>query len=131
MIITGWPATTHCTTDCKVLEELSTRSLLATPEITEEKISQVLTYKGKKYSRPWKDMEEDEQEQILTNSLKLLKQDIEVCVPYVGVLAEQHEKSEPRVMRDFDKLMELIRMSASLHQRQRMHFEIIEVIDLS
>ena len=50
-IITGWPATTYCTTDCKVLEELSTRSLLATPEITEEKISQVLTYKGVKYSQ--------------------------------------------------------------------------------
>jgi len=123
VIITGWPATTYCTTDCKVLEELSTRSLLATPEITEEKISQVLTYKGKKYSRPWEEMEEDEQEQILTNSLNLLKEDIEVCVPYAGVLAEQYEKGEPRVMRDFDKLMELIRMSAFLHQRQRMHFE--------
>ena len=123
-IITGWPATTYCTTDCKVLEELSTRSLLATLEITEEKISQVLTYKGVKYSRPWEEMEEDEQEQILTNSLKLLKQDLEVCVPYAGVLAEQYEKSEPRVMRDFDKLMELIRMSAFLHQRQRPTFTL-------
>jgi len=124
VIITGWPATIFCTTDCKVLEELSTRSLLTTPEITEEKISQVLIYKGIKYSRPWEEMEEDEHERILTNSLKLLKEEIEVCVPYAGVLAEQYERSEPRVMRDFDKLMELIRMSAFLHQRQRPSFTL-------
>ena len=73
---------------------------------------------------PWEMMEEDEQEQTLTDSLKLLKENIEVCVPYAGALAEQDEKSEPRVMRDFDKLMELIRMSAFLHQKQSPSFTI-------
>jgi hypothetical protein len=123
VIICGWPATVFCTTDFKYLEELSTRSVLTTPEVTEEKIAQVLKFKGSQYSRPWKNTE-DEQERILKEALKALQSGKKVCVPYADELAEGYEKSEPRVMRDFDKLMELIRMSAFLHQKQRAFIEL-------
>jgi hypothetical protein len=43
---------------------------------------------------------------------------------YAEELAETYERNEPRVMRDFDKLMELIRMSAFLHQEQRVRFGV-------
>ena len=41
VIIKGWPATIFCTTDYRFLEELSTKSMLSTPEVTQEKIQQV------------------------------------------------------------------------------------------
>jgi len=124
VIIEGWPATIFCTTDFKFLEELSTRSLLTTPETTQEKIAEVLEYKGGKYSKPWVEMEVNADEDIFKNSLKLLRSHKEVCVPYADELAQRYTKTEPRVMRDFDKLMELIKMSAFLHQKQRPSFEI-------
>jgi len=123
VIICGWPATIFCTTDFKYLEELSTRSMLTTPEVSEDKIAQVLKYKGLQYSRPWENTM-DEHERILKEAIKVLRSDVSVCVPYASELAEGHDKSEPRVMRDFEKLMELIRMSAFLHQKQRISFEV-------
>ncbi|MBU7026194.1 MAG: hypothetical protein HXS48_04565 [Theionarchaea archaeon] len=124
VIIEGWPATVFCTTDFKFLEELSTRSLLTTPETSQEKIVAVLEYKGSKYSQPWVEMEVDVNEEIFTSALKLLRSPKEVCVPYADELAQRYSKSEPRAMRDFDKLMELIRISAFLHQKQRPSFEL-------
>jgi hypothetical protein len=53
VIIKGWPATIFCTTDHRYLEELSTRSMVATPEVSHEKIAEVLEYKGEKYAKPW------------------------------------------------------------------------------
>ena len=107
-----------------VLKELSTRSLLTTPETTQEKIAEVLEYKGKKYAKPWLEMGVDEDEEIFKNALKLLRSTEEVCVPYADELAQKYKKTEPRVMRDYDKLMELIKMSAFLHQKQRPAFEL-------
>jgi hypothetical protein len=123
VIIEGWPATLFCTTDYKFLEELSTRSMLTTPETTTEKIEQVLKYKGAQYKRPWEN-KEDEQEKIFKGAVKLLKSDVGICIPYAEELAEKYDKNEPRVMRDYDKLMELIRMSAFLHQGQRLSFTV-------
>jgi hypothetical protein len=123
VIIEGWPATLFCSTDYKFLEELSTRSMLTTPDISKEKIREVLAYKGRQYSRPWLNVE-DEQERLLKKAVDFLKTEVEVCVPYAEELAETYERNEPRVMRDFDKLMELIRMSAFLHQEQRIRFGV-------
>jgi hypothetical protein len=124
VIIEGWPSTIFCTTDHRYLEELSTRSLLTTPEATQEKIAHVLKYKGRIYSKPWEQIKKDQEEEVFKNAIKLLKSHSEVCIPYADVLAERYTKTEPRVMRDFDKLMELIKMSAFLHQRQRPSFEV-------
>ena len=124
VIIEGWPSTIFCTTDLRVLEELSTRSLLTTPESTQEKIGKVLEYKGKKYARPWEEMKLDAHEILFRNALKLLKTKKEVCIPYADELQKRQPTSEPRVMRDFDKLMELIRMSAFLHQYKRPSFKL-------
>lgn len=68
-----------------------------------------------KYKRPWESTE-DEQEKIFKGAVNLLKSDVGICIPYVEELADKYDKNEPRVMRDYDKLMELIRMSAFLHQ---------------
>ncbi len=125
VIIEGWPATVFCTADVRVLEELSTRSLLITPESSQEKIREVLEFKGSKYARPWEQMAEDREEKILKSALRLLREKREVCIPFADGLAERYTKVEPRVMRDFDKFMELIRMSAFLHQRQRPSFELV------
>jgi hypothetical protein len=124
VIICGWPATLFCTTNFTYLEELSTRSMLTTPEVTEAKIAEVLKYKGLQYSRPWL-CKEDEPEKLLKEALKTLKSGVNVCVPYADELALLYERNEPRVMRDFEKLMELIRMSAFLHQKQREFFEVV------
>jgi hypothetical protein len=124
VIIEGWPATIFCTTDHRYLEELSTRSLLATPETSEEKIADVLEYKGRTYSRPWEQIKPDEGEEVFRSALRMLKSRMEVCIPYADRLSERYEKTEPRAMRDYDKLMELIKMSTFLHQRQRPFFEV-------
>jgi hypothetical protein len=68
VIIEGWPSTIFCTTDYRFLEELSTRSMLTTPEVTEEKISEVLVYKASQYQRPWENRE-DEKERILKGAI--------------------------------------------------------------
>jgi hypothetical protein len=64
VIIKGWPSTIFCSTDHKYLEELSTRSMVATPETSSEKIAEVLEYKGEKYVSPWV-AQEDENEVLL------------------------------------------------------------------
>lgn len=53
----------------------------------------------------------------------MLRSTKEACVPYADGLAQKYKKTEPRVMRDYDKLLELIKMSAFLHQKQRPTFE--------
>ena len=125
VIIQGWPATIFCTTDHRYLEELSTRSMVATPEVTKEKIAQVLEYKGEKYAKPWEAQRIDEEEVIFKQALQQLKTGIEVAAPYGKELARKYNKdngNSPRVMRDFDKLMGLLEMSTFLHQNQRVSF---------
>jgi hypothetical protein len=124
VIICGWPATIFCTTDHKYLEELSTRSMVATPEVTPEKIADVLDYKGEKYARPWK-THTDEEELLFKEALQQLKTGVVVSTPYSKELARRYNHNNgnaPRVMRDFDKLMGLLEMSAFLHQGQRYSF---------
>ena len=127
VIIQGWPATIFCTTDHRYLEELSTRSMVATPEVTHEKIAEVLKYKGEQYATPWVVNTLDEEESLFRDVLKQLKTGIEIGIPYGKTLAFKYNgenKDEPRTMRDFDKLMGLIEMSAFLHQYQRVSFYI-------
>ncbi|MBU7030588.1 MAG: hypothetical protein HXS48_26885 [Theionarchaea archaeon] len=122
VIIQGWPATIFCTTDHRYLEELSTRSMVATPEVTKEKIAEVLEYKGEKYARPWETQQVDEEEVIFRKALHQLKS-VGTAIPYGKELARKYNGDNgnlPRVMRDYDKLMGLIEMSTFLHQSQRV-----------
>ncbi|MGD2251240.1 MAG: hypothetical protein PVF58_22815 [Candidatus Methanofastidiosia archaeon] len=125
VIIKGWPATIFCTTDHKYLEELSTRSMVATPEVSQEKIAEVLEYKGEKYATPWVIQEVDKEELLFKKALQQLKTGFKIGIPYGKQLAHKYNgetKNEPRIMRDFDKLMGLIEMSAFLHQYKRLSF---------
>ena len=124
VIIKGWPATIFCTTDHRYLEELSTRSMVTTPELSHEKIAQVLAYKGEQYAKPW---ETRKGEPLFKQVLQQLKTGIEVCIPYgkqVGHWYNQENRNEPRVMRDYDKLMGPIEMSAFLYKKDRVSFQV-------
>ena len=127
VIIQGWPATIFCTTDHRYLEELSTRSMVATPEVTDEKIAKVLEYKGEKYAYPWEAQKIDEEEVIFKEALQQLKTGIIIAAPYgkeLGTKYNGDNGNSPRVMRDYDKLMGLLEMSAFLHQNQRVTFHM-------
>jgi len=88
-VIQGWPATIFCSTDHRYLEELSTRSMVATPEVTGEKIAEVLEFKGEQYVRPW-EMHIDEDEVLLREVLQQLKTATLISTPYGKKLAQKY-----------------------------------------
>jgi hypothetical protein len=122
VVIRGWPATIFCTTDPKYTEELATRSITMTPEMSEAKYEAVITHKGRKVAEPWLYENPDPMLFRLKECLNDVKEAMakfEVAIPYGEELALCYPHTLPRDMRDFDKLTSLIQQCTYLHVYQR------------
>jgi len=136
-IIQGWPATIFCTTRTRTDTELSTRSLMATPDLTPKKIrgtvsiifddavdptSREINVKDRNWIRKFL---LDKKEELKKLSRKVKKEE------YFNVLREAVLKipyKQVRLARDLKKLISLIDVMAFLHSANRRKTEKNEVI---
>ena len=109
--VRGWPATVFCTIDPTYQEELATRSLNMTPEMTQEKYRDSIIMQGERAAEPWNFQNPDWDMKLYMANLKQLTEKIkhfEVVLPYGHALGICYPHTQPRDMRDFSKLTTLI-----------------------
>ncbi|RSN72635.1 bifunctional DNA primase/polymerase, partial [Candidatus Methanodesulfokora washburnensis] len=124
VIVEGWPATIFCSTDRKYIEELATRSLTVTPETSQDKIRDAMSFLAKKASS-LEDGEDDPDTIFLKKvieHIKMLSREYTVKIPFEE-LDKIFPKDLVRHMRDFGHFLDLIKAITMLYIPQR---EIIE-----
>jgi len=120
--IRGFPATIFCTTDPTFQEELATRSVNITPEMSEEKYRDAILLQGAKAAEPWNNHNPDETLVLYRENMEGIARamrDFDVVIPYGGELAQCYPHTVPRDMRDFGKLTTLIQQYTYFHLYQR------------
>ena len=117
------------TTTAKPLEdiELATRLIIVSVDLSEEQTRRILEFQAKKVKEPWKFKIDDEQLKDIKNAWKLLDKDIEVIIPYSEAIAKHFPTHQIRARRDYQKLLWLIKASATLFQKQRYRMVIDDV----
>ena len=122
-VVRGHPATVFCATVSTILNDLSTRSLIYAPETSEEKIKEVVELQNKTATEPWTlhnsgaGNTEEIKKKILTVKENFCM--VEVAIPNIEMI-KMDTSSNPRVMRDNKKRIELINSCARLHADQRI-----------
>jgi len=125
VVLKGWPATIFCTTDTKYIEELATRSLCHTPDMSIIKYSKAVELLGDKVAIPWLfdryDVHTSRYRKFITDlvNLEVGHSFDGVVLPYARELSRLYKTSLPRDMRDYSKLQNLIEASTLLHYDQR------------
>ncbi len=128
VIIKNWPATIFCTTDLDFLEDISTRSITATPEISQEKFQLANELTGTKEAFPW-EFQQDRDFDLLSGYIHWLGskiQDVKVVVPFGEDLGKAYPAYYARSMRDLPHFLSLIKVSALFHYAQRPVLKIGE-----
>lgn len=118
----GWPATIFCTTSTQYQEELATRSVNITPEMTEAKYRDSVLMQGDRIANPWRYENPDPMMHLLRKNLEDIRskmQEFLVVVPYGEELSLCYPHDQPRDMRDFSKLTTMIQQCAYLRIFQR------------
>lgn len=118
----GFPATISCSVNPSYQEELATRSINITPEMTEEKYKDAIQLQGKKSAEPWLFPNPDPMLIDYKYTLKQIKTkmaDYECVIPYGEELGNCYPHQLSRDMRDFNKLTTLINQVTFLHIYQR------------
>jgi DNA-binding MarR family transcriptional regulator len=124
VIIRGFPATIFCTSRLKLVEDLKTRSLLVTPEISEEKTKLANIAYARRFSTI-PNGELDQEERKIREAFKLLAHERgRVIIPFAEKLAEAYPPESHEEMRNFKKYLSLIYLNAFLHKYQRPKVEI-------
>jgi len=121
VIIKNFPAVIFCTTDLEYLEDIATRFITATPEISIEKFKDANKLTGHKNALPF-EFEEGEdfvQLRAYINFLRSEVQDLDVVLPFGRELGEAYPSYFARSMRDLKHFIELIKVSALFHYAQR------------
>jgi hypothetical protein len=125
VVLKGFPAVVCCTTDDKFLEDLSTRSLTATPNTNIEKFQEAIHLLGQRRSRPWRfDLTRDPQFMEIQEYFTRLRDTLNdnswtIFIPYADQLATIYPHQLARDMRDFDHFLQLIHSYTLLHLFQR------------
>jgi hypothetical protein len=125
VVLQGFPAVICCTTDEKYLEDLSTRSLTATPNTDIEKFQQAILLRGQQRSRPWRfDLSRDPQHAEIKEYFTRIRDTLNdnswtIFIPYADQLATIYPHQLARDMRDFDHFLQLIYAYTVLHLFQR------------
>lgn len=122
----GFPATIFCTVDPTFQEELATRSINITPEMTEEKYRDAIILQGEKAAMPWRNHNPDPTLTLYRDNVADLKRamtSFEVVIPYGEALSQCYPFSQPRDMRDFSKLVSLLQQYTYFHLWQRPWLE--------
>lgn len=125
----GWPAAIFCTTDSRYLEELATRSITFTPEMTGEKYDEAIQLLGYKASEPWmfdfKDPETERLKELISNAIKWREKADNVLIPYAAEFTSCYKAEQPRDMRDIRYILNFISSSAILHHDIRPVLRIV------
>jgi len=120
----GWPATIFCTTDTKYIEELATRSITHTPDMSIDKYNKAVQLIGEKATFPWVYKKpdratialRDQMSTIFANTMSKCKS---VAILYGRDLSKLYNAKLPRDMRDYGRLQHLIEASTVLNGAQR------------
>ena len=121
VIIRGWPATVFCSTSERFVQDLATRSLTVTPEMTEAKYKDANILSGAKLACPWK-FEQGSTLELLRKYVAYFKdcmKELQVIIPYAETFGALFPAKFPRSMRDFKHVLGLIQVSALFHLAQR------------
>jgi hypothetical protein len=126
VIIRGFPAVIFCTTESETLKDLSTRNMLYAPEISADKINDVIKLQMDEATEPWvlQTEERDIREQV-QEAIKLIRENFstaEVVIPRIETVKVE-TGTNSRIMRDNKKRLELIKSCARLHVLQRLCLE--------
>ena len=122
VVIKGWPATIFCTSEEKFLKDLSTRSLTATPNLSENKIKAAVTLSSD-FSAYGEDLLEPDPEKLQEINGLIAK--IKVKAPKTVLTPLCHEVQRKikywgkRVMRDWPHFLTLVKMNALLNFENR------------
>ena len=124
VVLRGWPACFFCSTDVKYVEDLATRGFSVTPEMTTEKYKEAIKLKAKLDSSPFHWIREDEELHklraymaVLSGRAKITKGKavMKVIIPYAENLADVYPAHYSRDMRDYNRLLSLIKANAILN----------------
>ena len=121
VIIKNWPAVILCTTNLEYLEDIATRFITATPEISIEKFKEANKLTGHKNALPFEYEEGEDffQLRAYINFLRSKVQDLDVILPFGQELGAAYPSYFARSMRDLKHFIELIKVSALFHYAQR------------
>jgi hypothetical protein len=124
IFIKGFPAVIFCTGNLKIDEQESTRFLLLSPEITQEKIRQSVHEKIRKetdFEDYTSKLENQPERQLLKKRIKAIKRehitDIKIATPekIEGAFFKKNKMLKPRHMRDIGRLIALVKTLAILN----------------
>jgi len=124
VIIKGFPATIFCSSRLSITDDVKTRALTATPELTKDKTLAANIAYAERFMSP--NNSEVERELLdIRNAFRFLKNsNVSVLIPYAKALAEQYPHNNHEEMRDFKKLISLIHVNAFVYQLQRPRINI-------
>ena len=124
VVIRGFPAVVFCSSRLGLLDDIKTRSLVATPEISPDKTLAANIAYAQRFMSPNND-EVDEEEEKIKAALRLLaKEGGKVLIPYAEALAKVFPQNSHEEMRNFKKLLSLIYLNAFLYKYQRPKLKI-------
>lgn len=121
--IRGFPATIHCVSNIKYIEDLATRSITVTPEESREKFRAAHRVTALKTYAPENPERKREAETIREWVRHILENSYPIYNPFSTLLAEVFPISMRRDMRDFEKFLTLIEANAILHRFHRPLFK--------
>lgn len=119
IIFRGFPAYIGLTASRKTKDEDDSRTLLATPDKSKDKIKAVHEFTSYEVAFPWFFNGVEEDEKKLWNAIRLLESYDDVIIPYAPLISDIFPHIKPRETRDFKKLLSLIRAITVLFQKQR------------
>ena len=125
--VRGFPAYIGISTRTVRDEELATREWLTSPIDDEAKFRAVVKSQAEEAMMPFLFTEENKDCEVVKNAIRLLRKlrrKRPVILLFAEDLMDMIPLKQPRIMRDFKKLLSLIKISAFLHQFSRPTIEI-------
>ena len=134
-ILRGFPATIFCTTEVKHMDELASRSLQATPEMSEEKYHDANKLSGDIAANPWKYLSKNNPEikviadhiAHVTNASKEIDK---VIIPYGEIVGDLLPSKIPSDMRHAKQFLSLIKQNALLNMFTRPVLVVGESVNI-
>lgn len=117
VVIRGWPAYIGISTENRRSEEQSSRVFVTEPIMTKGKYKRVNENRALREMYPF-NHKEPENVGVIKESLGMLRK-MPVIIPSANIIEKGFPSNAPRTMRDFSRVLSLVKSSAILHQKQR------------
>jgi hypothetical protein len=124
------PVFIHATAKAEFAGEYASRWLTVTPEISGEKVGEVLMKQAERAaSKP--DMLVDEDLEVWRSFFRSIPSGLHVTIPYAPLMARRFVKHGTETMRLFEHFLRLIKANAILHyaQRERDSTDIVASVE--